>query len=138
MGAPTIIALAQLCSQALLNNELEVSSLSAEARAILYAARERGVLEVKANNAAYESPCRMLTVHVEVPDAQQIRFRDLGSVRQNILFLEGFRELCRSGLVMHHLYHEFSLTRAGFDLAASLEPAGLEPLLQLAQPCAGE
>ncbi len=114
VGARTLIALAQLCSQALAASRVETAALSAEARAILYCARHRGVLEVKASNAAYESPSRLLTVFVETEDQSQIRFRHPREVRQNVRFLEGFRELCSSGLIMHHLYHEFSLTSAGF------------------------
>ena len=73
---------------------------------------ERGILEVKGCNTAYESPSRLLTVFVELEDESQIRFRDPRDAQQNVRFLEGFRQLCANGLVMHHLYHEFSLTGA--------------------------
>ena len=136
-GAPTLIALAQLCSQALAGGRVDSSQLSPEARAILYMARHRGVLEVKGSNTAYESPSRLLTVFVELEDQSQVRFRHPGDARQNVRFLEGFRDLCANGLLMHHLYHEFSLTSAGFDFAESLSPDGLETLLELAQPCDG-
>ncbi len=39
---------------------------------------------------------------------------------------------------MHHLYHEFSLTSAGFDHAATLSPEAFQELLQWRQPCGGE
>lgn len=134
-GAPTLIALAQLCSHAIATGRTDASSLSSEARAILYTARHRGILEIKGTNAAYESPCRMLTVFVEVDDHCQIRFRHPRNARQNVQFLEGFRQLCANGLLMHHLYQEFSLTSAGFDVAETLSPEGLEDLLELGQPC---
>ena len=116
LGAPTLIALAQLCSQAFCSCKVAETPLSPEAKAILYTARQRGILEVKGSNAAYESPSRLLTVFVELEDQSQIRFRHPRDVRQNIRLLEGFRELCCNGLLMHHLYHEFSLTSAGFSI----------------------
>lgn len=136
-GAPTLIALANLCSQAISTGRVDTSSLSPEARAILYTARDRGLVEVKGSNTAYESPSRLLTVFVEMEDQSQIRFRHPRDPRQNVRFLEGFRELCANGLVMHHLYHEFSLTSAGFEYAESLSAEGLESLLELGQPCSG-
>ena len=66
------------------------------------------MLEVKGSNAAYESPSRLLTVFVETDDNTRIRFRDTQDVRQNVRFLDGFRQLCACGLVMHHLFHEFT------------------------------
>ena len=137
-GAPTLIALAQLCSQAISTGKTGTTALLPEAQAILYTARERGVLEVKGSNVAYESPSRLLTVFVELEDQSQVRFRDPHDARQNVRFLEGFRQLCSNGLVMHHLYHEFSLTTAGFDHADTLSPTGLERLLELVQPCGGQ
>lgn len=137
-GAPTLIALAQLCSQAISSGVAAPSTLSPEARAILFRARQRGVLEVKGSNTAYESPSRLLTVFVEVEHQEQIRFRHPTDVRQNVRFLEGFRELCAGGLVMHHLYHEFSLTSAGFQRAESLTDQGLEALLELGRPSIGQ
>ena len=139
-GAPTLIALAELCSQAIASGktetpETETSELSPEARAILYTARRRGILEVKGNNAAYESPSRMLTVFVEVDEHSLVRFRHAGDARQNVQFLEGFRQLCANGLLVHHLYHEFSLTSTGFAVAETLSTVGLEELLELGQRC---
>ena len=133
-GAPTLFALAQLCSHALSTCTVVTDSLSPEAQAILYTARHRGILEVKGSNEAYESPSRLLTVFVEIEDQSQIRFRDSQDARQNVLFLEGFRQLCASGLVMHHLNHEFSLTGAGFDHARTMTPEECEHLLELGRP----
>jgi len=59
-----------------------------------------------------------------------------GRSRENpaytIRFLAGFRELCAAGLVMHHIYQEFSLTREGLELAATVPEAEVEALLGLA------
>jgi hypothetical protein len=136
-GAPTLIALAQLCGMAMISGKVDTESLSREAKAILYTARHRGILEIKGTDTAYESPSRLLTVFVEVEDQQQIRWRKAHDVQQNVRFLEGFRELCANGLVIHHLYHEFSLTSRGFQYAESLSPDGLEQLLEWAQPSRG-
>jgi hypothetical protein len=134
-GAPTIAALAQLCSRAWVNGSSAAEDLWPEARAILYVAGRRGVLEIKGTNAAYESPSRLLTVFVELDDETRIRFRDARNVQQNVRFLEGFRQLCARGLVMHHLYHEFTLTPSGFALAATISPSEVQTLLDFGQPC---
>ncbi len=133
IGAPTLIALAQLCSRAIAIGHVTAEDLTSEAKAILYAAHERGIIEVKCSNAAYESPSRLLTIYVETDTSSRIRFRDPRDPQQNILFLDGFRQLCANGLVMHHLYHEFSLTAAGFNHARQISPEGLETLLELGQ-----
>ncbi len=138
VGAPTLIALAQLCSRSIVMGSTAMEELSSEAKAILFAARDRGIIEVKGSNKAYESPSRLLTVFVEIDETSKVRFRDPRDARQNIRFLDGFRQLCVNGLVMHHLYHEFSLTTAGFDHAKSLSSEGLEPWLEFGQPCGGE
>lgn len=135
VGAPTISALAQLCSRAWVSGSVAAEELSPEARAILYVAGRRGILEIKGTNAAYESPSRLLTVFVEMDDDTRIRFRDARDIRQNVRFLEGFRQLCARGLVMHHLYHEFTLTPAGFELAATICPNEIQTLLDFGQPC---
>jgi hypothetical protein len=135
-GAPTVIALAEICSRAMVDNVLSTDHLSAEALAILHAARERGVIEVKGSNTAYESAARFLTVIVEIDDEQRLRFRNNTDPKLNVRFFDGFRELCAGGLVMHHLYHEFSLTRAGFDFAATIDAEEVQSLLDEAQMCA--
>jgi hypothetical protein len=135
VGAPTLIAFAQLCSRAWVSGTAAHEELSPEAQAILFAAGRRGMLEVKGSNAAYESPSRLLTVFVETDYDTRIRFRDPHDVRQNVRFLDGFRQLCARGLVMHHLFHEFTLTPAGFELAATICPDEIRGLLDLGQPC---
>ncbi len=135
LGAPTLIGLAQLCSRALLTGAPVAKDLRAEAQAILFTAARRGVLEVKPSNTAYESAARLLTVFVEIDDQTRVRFRHPRDVRQNVRFLEGFRQLCAGGLVIHHLCHEFTLTEAGFDLAATICPDGIRGLLDLGELC---
>ena len=136
VGAPTLVAFAQLCSRAWVTGQGATEELSPEAKAILFTAGQRGMLEVKGTNAAYESPSRLLTVFVETADDTRIRFRDSRDVRQNVRFLDGFRQLCARGLVMHHLFHEFTLTPAGFEMAATICPDEIQRLLELGQPCA--
>jgi hypothetical protein len=120
-GAPTLIAFARLCSEALAApRPLAEESLGVEARIILYAARRRGALEIKGVNNAFDSSERLLAVCVEVDADRQVVFRRRDDPELTIRFLDGFRQLCVSGLVMHHLFREFSLTRAGFELARTI------------------
>jgi len=135
-GAPTIIALAQLCGRAVLCETTTprsqiMESLPAEAHAILHAAAQRGVIELKSNNLAFDAVERFLAVHVEQAPQQWRVFRTPGDPQQTIRFLDAFRQLCAAGLVMHHLYADFSLTPAGFDVAATIDPATVEPMLAL-------
>jgi len=132
-GAPILVALAQLSSGAMVNFDtakaLPVSALSREAQAILVAARDRGVIELKAVNAAFEAPSRMLAVYVELDETQTIAFRDPHAPEVTVRFLEGFRTLCEQGLVMHHIHRDFSLTSRGFELARSISKEEVQPWL---------
>jgi hypothetical protein len=121
-GAPTVVALAMLASQALARADQEERKprLSVEAKAILSASLPRGLLEIKAINTAFETPERLLAVHVEMEPERWLVFRDRRDPRYTIRCLEGFRQLCSAGLVMHHLYREFSLSNQGFLLAGDL------------------
>ncbi len=98
-------------------------ALSREARCILFAAKSRGVIEVKGANRAFDAPGRMLAVYVETEPDRTLIFRSRENAAFTIRFLAGFRDLCLAGLVMHHIYAEFSLTREGLDLAQTI-PAG--------------
>ena len=118
-GAPTIIALARLASQAIAT-ESGVSDLSGEARALLFAARDRGVIAIKGANDAFDSVDRFLSVHVELDADSVLAFKSKSEPEVTIRFLDGLRELCASGLVIHHLYREFSLSRVGFETARTL------------------
>ncbi|TVS09156.1 MAG: hypothetical protein EA424_27740 [Planctomycetaceae bacterium] len=133
-GAPTLMAFAQLCSGALVNNRTEPDKpLDDEARAILYAARHRGFIEIKGVNHAFESSERFLTVCVELDLERQLIFKRRDDPELTIRFLDGFRQLCAGGLVMHHIYRDFSLTRAGFERARAISKHSLTVLTQLAE-----
>ena len=123
-GAPVLVALSQLCSNAMVDlnaaSPIDVEQLSPEAKAILVASRDRGVIEVKAVNAAFEAPSRMLAVYVELDEVQTIAFRDRNEPEVTVRFLEGFRVLCEKGLVMHHIHRDFSLTSRGFEIARTI------------------
>lgn len=131
-GAPSLAGFALVCSQSLASGGDPAIVLSAEAKAILYTARNRGVIEVKGSNRAFDAPARMLAVYVETDPERTLIFRSRENPGYTIRFLAGFRELCAAGLVMHHIYQEFSLTRPGLDLAQSVSQAEVESLIQLA------
>lgn len=130
-GAPTVIALAVLCGRAIVNGPQDDPTLSLEAQALLLAARKRGVFEIKGTFNAFDSIERFLAVHVEVEPEQYIVFRSKQDPQITVRFLDAFRELCAAGLVMHHLFREFSLTRAGFELAATIASDDVESLVAL-------
>jgi hypothetical protein len=119
-GAPTLAALASVASLAMATGGDKTIELSREARCILFAAKDRGVLEIKGANRAFDAPGRMLAVYIETDADRTLIFRSRDNPAYTIRFLAGFRELCSAGLVMHHIYTEFSLTRAGLDLAQSV------------------
>ncbi len=132
-GAPVLVALSQLCSNAMVDlstaKPVEADQLSPESKAILVAARDRGVIELKAVNAAFEAPSRMLAVYIELDESQTIAFRDPQNPEVTVLFLEGFRVLCEKGLVMHHIHRDFSLTSRGFQLARTISKQEVQPWL---------
>ena len=134
-GAPTIGGLARVASLAMATggDPTLVQRLSPEARCLLYAARQRGILEVKGSNRAFDAPGRMLAVHVETDANRTLIFRSRENPLATIRFLAGFRELCAAGLAMHHSYTEFSLTREGLEAAEKIPHDEVEPVLSLAQ-----
>src|SRR5688572_8545558 len=83
-GAPTIGGLARVASLAMATggNNTPLEKLSPEARCLLFAARDRGILEVKGANRAFDAPGRMLAVHVETDADHILIFRS----RENPLF----------------------------------------------------
>jgi hypothetical protein len=85
-GAPTVVALAMLASQALARADQEERKprLSVEAKAILSASLPRGLLEIKAINTAFETPERLLAVHVEMEPERWLVFRDRRDPRYTI------------------------------------------------------
>ena len=132
-GAPMIMGMAQLCSQAMAGPHYSADNLSIEGKAILFLARERGILELRGTNDAFESCQRLLTVFIECEDDQFIALKAPGNVRQTVKFLEGFRQACQAGLLFHHLQREFSLSTRGFDFADQLNESELETILEFAQ-----
>lgn len=140
-GAPTIIALARLAAVHLPTSDddsvdklLDQGELSDEARALLCVAQDRGVFAIRGSNQAFESIGRFLMVHVETEPDQLLRFGSKDSPLQTIRFLEGFAQLCHHGLVVHHLFHEFSLSSKGFALAARIDEAAISHLIRLGVP----
>ena len=91
--------------------------MSPESLAILFAARDRGVIEVRGVRTAFEAPGRMLAIYVEEDEDRTIAFRSQAKPEVTVRFFEGFCELCRAGLILHHLHRDFSLSQAGFQRA---------------------
>ena len=131
-GAPTLAGLARVASIALANGPNKSASLSAEARCLLFASKDRGILEVKGSNREFDAPGRMLAVYVETDAERTLLFRRRTDPSVTIRFLAGFRELCAAGLVMHHIYTEFSLSREGLELAQTIGREEVSSLLDLA------
>ncbi len=133
VGAPTIIAFANLCGQAMSGQSLSIDDLDEYARALLVAARPRGVFDIRGNREGFDSVERFLAVAIEVEDGRYLVFRQKEQPRETIRFLDGFRQLCQAGLIMHHLHRDFSLTRLGFELADELSVDDYRDLLAFAQ-----
>lgn len=134
-GAPMLVALAQLCSERWVRGQsgpLEPNSLSGEAQAILFAARGRGIVEIKAVNSAFDAAARLLAVYVELDDEHTIAFRDSKNPEVTVRFLDGFRELCEKGLMLHHIYRDFSLAPSALELARTIEREQVQHLLDMA------
>ena len=135
-GAPMLVALAQLCSERWVHSDqLEcpaVADLTPEAKAILFAARDRGIIEVRAVNSAFDAAARLLAVYVELSDERTIAFRDQADPEVTARFLDGFRELCNHGLVMHHIHRDFSLAPRGIDLGQSIPQSDVQRWLDKA------
>lgn len=137
-GAPVLVALAQLCSERWVRNKdnraeaIKASDLSLESQAILFTARNRGIIEIRAVNSAFDAAARLLAVYVEVDEERTVAFRDPADPSVTIQFLEGFRELCDGGLVLHHIYRDFSLSSSALEIADQVEEQAVERLLQKA------
>ena len=133
-GTPTIIAFAELCCAALAGGarppgEASAGELSLAAKAILFAARQRGCIELKATKNAYDSAQRLLAVHVETGPERMLAFRSRQEPHFTLQMLEAFRELCASGLILHSHGREFSLTHPAMQLAAAVAPPEVATLL---------
>ncbi len=132
-GAPTIIGYANLCMSAISQpqpaQENVLEFLSDEAKAILVVAADRGVIDIRADRESFNSSERFLAVCVEYEVDQRILFLQKDQPEQTVRFLEGFRQLCQNGLVIHHLQKDFSLSASGFALAKLLNREELETLI---------
>lgn len=134
VGAPTIIAIATLCGRALsgVAEAVDVETLDPYAKTLLVAARQRGVFDIRGNQEAFDSSDRFLAVCVEVEEDRRLLFRRKDEPRETMRFLDGFCQLCRAGLVIHHLQRDFSLTRRGFELADALANEQFESRIDFA------
>lgn len=130
VGAPTIIACAMLCSKAMVDGPQSDAPLSSEAETILWATKDRGVLELKGTYTAYSGASRLLAVSIERPDETTLEFRSEKNVELTVAYLEGFRQLCQHGLILHHLFRDFSLSQAGFARAKTTDATLAQQLLQ--------
>ena len=131
-GAPTILGYANLCSRAMGAASGDVADLAPEALAILAVAATRGTIDIRASREPFDSAERFLAVCVEHELDQRLLFLQKSDPKQTIRFLEGFRQLCAAGFMIHHLQRDFSLSVAGFEAAEKLKKSDYESLLEFA------
>lgn len=131
-GAATILGLARICSRAISQLDPPEMELSLESKAILFAAKSRGVIEILGKKNAFDSVDRFVSVHVEYEPDHFLAFKQKEDPEQTIRFVEGFRRLCFGGYVMHQMLREFSLTIKGFEFARTLSEEELKPKLGFA------
>jgi len=112
--------------------QVALDGLSGEALAILHASARRGIIELKAVNTAFDAAARLLAVYVEESDERTIAFRDPHRPEVTVRFLDGFRQLCERGFVIHHIYRDFSLSPMGFEIARSVSRTRVQPWLDMA------
>ena len=136
-GVPTLAGLASVASAAIATGGDPSLQISPEARCLLFAAKDRGIMEIKGANRAFDSPGRMLAVYVEADAERTLIFRSRENPAVTIRFLAGFRDLCAAGLVMHHIFTEFSLTRKGLELARAVREDEVRDLLAFAREIGG-
>ena len=131
-GLPTIAAFARLCGRAISGEAQPLANLAPEALAIVAASRGTGRFDIRGDRDAFESADRFLAVCVEITADRRLLFRDKANPRQTIMFLDGFRQLCQSGLILHHLLKDFSLSISGFELSDRLNAADYQELIGFA------
>ena len=133
-GAPTIIGFADLCGLALANPrpEFSVDQLSDEAKTILIVAANRGTMDIRAKRDSFDSAARLLAVCVEFELDRRLLFLSEQDPKQSLRFLDGFRQLCEHGLIIHHLQKDFSLSSQGFEVANRLVRSDYENLIEFA------
>ncbi len=128
-GAPMLAALAALCARVVMDPPQSSGELSGEARAILFAAKDRGVIEVRGVRTAFEAPARLLAVYVERDEHRTVAFRNREYPEVTARFFDAFCQLCRAGLILHHLHRDFSLSKAGFEVARTIDESEVQALL---------
>lgn len=134
-GAPMLVALAQLCSDRWVKASPELINLDGlpdESLAILFSAKDRGIIEIRAVNSAFAPAARLLAVYVESNPEHTIAFRDKENPEVTVKFLEGFRRLCERGLIIHHIHGDFSLASRAIDLARSITAQSVQHCLDKA------
>lgn len=133
-GYPTIAAMAMLCANAISDPPAEASidDLSAEAQTLLVTAKHRGTFEIRATKVSFDSTERFLAICVETEPDVFLMFRQKAQPRQTVRFLEGFAELCRYGLMIHHLQKDFSLSTRGYQWADSIDENDIKQLAAFA------
>jgi len=132
-GGPTLAALAAVCARAIIDPPRPDAepTLAPEALAILFAARYRGIIEVRGVRTAFEAPGRLLAVYVEEDENRTVAFRSQSHPEVTVRFFDAFCTLCRSGMILHHLHRDFTLSRLGFERARKITAADVAD--QLAQ-----
>jgi hypothetical protein len=131
-GLPTIAALARLCGRAIAGESIGTDQLPPEALALVVAGRGRGMFDIRGNKDAFETANRFLAVCVEIDDEKRLLFRDKSNPRQTMIYLDAFRQLCQAGFIIHHLLRDFSLSKAGFELADTLQFEDYRELIEFA------
>lgn len=131
-GAATISAFAELCRRSMIappQSPPDAADLSGEAKTILVIAAERGVIDVRACKDDFDSVERFLAICVETQPDDRVLFLRKDDPVQTVAFLEGFAELCRHGLILHHLGRDFSFSKLGYELASQLNTADAKETL---------
>lgn len=138
-GYPTIAALAMLCANAISDppKDIDVDQLSDEAKTLLVTAQQRGTFEIRATKVSFDSTERFLAICVETEPEVFLIFRRKAQPRQTVKFFEGFAQLCRHGMMIHHLQKDFSLSSKGYQLADSLNASDFEELTAFAMEAEG-
>ena len=128
VGASTISAFAELCRRSIivpLETAIDPQTLTDEAKAILVCGGQRGVVDVRACKDDFDSVERFLAVCVETEPDSHLLFLQREDPVQTMAFLDGFVQLCRAGLVVHHLGRDFSFSKTGYALAKQLCDDGM-------------
>lgn len=133
-GLPTIWGFACLAGRALAGQCLPPESLSPEAQVILRAAQPRGILELRGQPDAFDSTERLIAVAVEQSEGRWLIFKEKSNPRKTLAYVEGFRQLCQAGWVLHQSQREFSLTHSGYDASTSLAEEFWEAEMEWAIP----